>query len=165
MRFEDLRLAEPLMRAVRRARYTHPTPIQARTIPPVLSGRDVLDTAQTGTGKTAAFALPVLQLLNSRPTRPAKSGRRIRALVLCPTRELAQQIHESFRAYGRYTSVRQTVVFGGVNQGPQARALRAGADIVIATPVASTKSIGAWLCSDGCSSTGSPRSIGGGGNA
>jgi ATP-dependent RNA helicase RhlE len=134
MRFEDLRLTEPLLRAVRTARYVHPTPIQAHAIPLVLAGRDVLGCAQTGTGKTAAFALPILQRLSDRSAPATTPAGRIRALVLCPTRELAQQIHESFRTYGRYTGVRQTVVFGGVNQGPQARALRAGVDILIATP-------------------------------
>ena len=134
MRFEDLRLAEPLMRAVRTARYDHPTPIQTQAIPLVLAGRDVLGCAQTGTGKTAAFALPILQRLSHHAVRETASAGRIRALVLCPTRELAQQIHESFRTYGQHTGVRQTVVFGGVNQNPQARALRAGVDVLIATP-------------------------------
>ncbi len=134
MRFEDLRLTEPLLRAVRTARYVHPTPIQAHAIPLVLAGRDVLGCAQTGTGKTAAFALPILQRLSNRSARTKAPAGRVRALVLCPTRELAQQIHDSFRTYGQYTSVRQTVVFGGVNQGPQVRTLRAGVDIRIATP-------------------------------
>ncbi len=134
MRFEDLRLAEPLLRAVRTARYVHPTPIQTHAIPLVLAGRDVLGCAQTGTGKTAAFALPILQQLSKRSERATAPSGRIHALVLCPTRELAQQIHESFRTYGRYTGVKQTVVFGGVKQGPQARALRAGVDVLIATP-------------------------------
>jgi len=139
MQFEDLRLTEPLLRAVRTAGYVHPTPIQTEAIPLVLDGRDVLGCAQTGTGKTAAFALPMLQQLSQR-SHPADgqrrkgSGKRVRALVLCPTRELAQQIYESFRTYGRYTGVRQTVVYGGVNQNPQARALRAGVDVLIATP-------------------------------
>jgi len=134
MRFEDLRLIEPLLRAVRTAGYVDPTPIQAQAIPLVLSGRDVLGSAQTGTGKTAAFALPILQLLNERTARAKTPAGRIRTLVLCPTRELAQQIYESFRTYGRNTGVRQAVVYGGVNQGPQARTLRAGVDVLIATP-------------------------------
>jgi len=134
MRFEDLRLIEPLLRAVRTARYVHPTPIQAHAIPLVLAGRDILGCAQTGTGKTAAFALPILQRLSKREVRATAPAGRIRALVLCPTRELAQQIHDSFDTYGRYTSVRQTVVFGGVNKGPQVRALRTGVDILTATP-------------------------------
>jgi ATP-dependent RNA helicase RhlE len=134
MRFEDLRLNEPLLRAVRTARYVHPTPIQADAIPLVLAGRDVLGCAQTGTGKTAAFALPVLQRLSDRSVRVTTPAGCVRALVLCPTRELAQQINESFRTYGRYAGVRQTVVFGGVKQGSQVRALQAGVDILIATP-------------------------------
>jgi len=134
MQFDDLRLGEPLLRAVRAARYVHPTPIQARAIPPILASRDVLGCAQTGTGKTAAFALPILQRLSERAGRAKALAGRIRVLVLCPTRELAQQIHDSFDTYGRHTSVRQAVVFGGVNQGPQARALRAGVDILTATP-------------------------------
>ncbi len=134
MRFEDLRLAEPLLRAVRSAHYVHPTPIQAQAIPLVLSGHDVLGCAQTGTGKTAAFALPILHRLSRRSEGARTPVGRIRALVLCPTRELAQQIHESFRTYGRHTGVRQTVVHGGVKQGPQVRALRAGVDVLIATP-------------------------------
>ncbi len=134
MRFEDLRLTQPLLRAVRAARYVHPTPIQTCAIPHVLAGRDVLGCAQTGTGKTAAFALPILQRLSNRSPRATAPAGRNRALVLCPTRELAQQIHESFRTYGRYTGMRQTVIFGGVKQGPQARALGTGVDILIATP-------------------------------
>ena len=134
MRFEDLRLSAPLLRAIRSAGYRTPTPIQCTAIPHVLAGRDVLGCAQTGTGKTAAFALPILQRLSNGPTHRAAPASRIRALILCPTRELAQQIHDSFRTYGQYTGVRQTVVYGGVNQNPQARALKAGVDILIATP-------------------------------
>ncbi len=134
MRFEDLRLVEPLLRAVRTERYDHPTPIQAEAIPLILAGRDVLGCAQTGTGKTAAFALPILQQLGKRSAGAKAPAGRIRVLVLCPTRELAQQIFESFRTYGRHTNVRQAVIFGGVNQNPQVRALRAGVDVLIATP-------------------------------
>jgi len=134
MRFEDLRLAEPLLRAVSTAGYRTPTPIQAAAIPHILAGRDVLGCAQTGTGKTAAFALPILHRLASRPAATPASARRVRALVLAPTRELAQQIHDSFRTYGRYTGLRQAAVFGGVSQNPQARTLQAGVDVVIATP-------------------------------
>ncbi len=134
MRFEDLRLAEPLLRAVRTARYVDPTPIQTQAIPLVLAGRDVLGCAQTGTGKTAAFALPILQRLSKRSAGAKAPAGRSRVLVLCPTRELAQQIHDSFSTYGQYTNVRQTVVFGGVNQRPQVRALQAGVDVLIATP-------------------------------
>ncbi len=134
MRFEDLRLSEPLLRALRTTGYSAPTPIQSSAIPHVLAGRDVLGCAQTGTGKTAAFALPILQRLSAGPARGAQPQVGIRALVLCPTRELAQQIHDSFRAYGQYTGVRLAAVFGGVGQGPQVRALRAGAQVLIATP-------------------------------
>jgi ATP-dependent RNA helicase RhlE len=134
MRFEELRLSEPLLRAVRTAGYRTPTPIQVSAIPHVLVGRDVLGCAQTGTGKTAAFALPILQRLSQHEVRGLPSSSRIRALVLCPTRELAQQIHDSFRTYGQYTSVRQAVVYGGVSQNSQVRAIRAGADVLIATP-------------------------------
>ncbi len=133
MRFEDLRLSEPLLRAVRTAGYNHPTPIQTSAIPHVLAGRDVLGCAQTGTGKTAAFVLPMLQRL-SEPGHAPRSPGRVRALVLCPTRELAQQISESVTTYGRNSHVRQAVVFGGVRQGPQARALQAGVDVLVATP-------------------------------
>ncbi|MBW7904123.1 MAG: DEAD/DEAH box helicase [Phycisphaerae bacterium] len=171
MSFEELRLAEPLVQAVQSEGYISPTPIQSAAIPLILEGRDVLGSAQTGTGKTAAFALPILQRLmaahdaapapvaahaeqpaaalpggrgsgraksshargsDRRP--PAGPARSIRALVLAPTRELAQQICESFATYGRFTNVKATVVFGGVNQGPQARALRSGVDVLIATP-------------------------------
>lgn len=134
MRFEELRLTEPLLRAVRTAGYRTPTPIQVSAIPHVLAGRDVLGCAQTGTGKTAAFALPILQRLSHRPGRGGPPGGRIRALILCPTRELAQQIHDSFRTYGQYTGVRQAVVYGGVSQNPQVRAIRAGVDVLVATP-------------------------------
>ncbi|MCH7701883.1 MAG: DEAD/DEAH box helicase [Planctomycetes bacterium] len=134
MQFDDLRLTEPLLRAVRTARYVQPTPIQADAIPLVLAGRDVLGCAQTGTGKTAAFALPIIQRLSDRSGRATKPAGGVRALVLCPTRELAQQIFESFRTYGQFTGIRQAVVFGGVKQGPQVRALRAGVDVLIATP-------------------------------
>ncbi len=134
MRFEDLRLTEPLLRAVRTAGYQTPTPIQAGAIPHVLAGRDVLGSAQTGTGKTAAFALPILQRLQRRAARENPPRDRIRALILCPTRELAQQISDSFRTYGQHTGVRQAVVYGGVNQTSQVRAIRAGAEVLIATP-------------------------------
>ena len=133
MQFDDLRLVQPLLNAVQAAGYTHPTPIQCMAIPHVLEGCDVLGCAQTGTGKTAAFALPILQRLSERSTGN-KNRPGIRTLVLCPTRELAQQIHDSFSTYGRNTKLRQAVVFGGVNQNPQARAIRAGVDILVATP-------------------------------
>ncbi|MEK6675330.1 MAG: DEAD/DEAH box helicase [Planctomycetota bacterium] len=134
MRFEDLRLTEPLQRAVREAGYTQPTPIQCSAIPHVLDGRDLLGSAQTGTGKTAAFALPILQRLSAAPANGRRLPGMVRALVICPTRELAQQIHDSFRVYGRYCRLTYSVVFGGVNQNPQARSLRVGIDVLVATP-------------------------------
>ena len=130
MNFSELSLTRPLLRAVEEQGYTQPSPIQAKAIPPVLEGRDLLGCAQTGTGKTAAFALPMLQLLAAR--RPARS--QVRALVLTPTRELAMQIGESFAQLGKYTSIRHTVVFGGVGQGPQAAAMAKGVDVLIACP-------------------------------
>lgn len=132
MQFEDLKLIEPLLRAVRAEGYTEPSPIQAQAIPDVLAGRDLLGCAQTGTGKTAAFALPILQRL-ALAGRPSGAPR-IRVLVLSPTRELASQIGESFDVYGRYTGFRQVTVFGGVNQNPQVERLRRGTDILVATP-------------------------------
>ena len=134
MKFEELGLAETLLRAVGAQGYCSPTKIQAAAIPPILEGRDVLGCAQTGTGKTAAFALPTLQRLGRAECRVNGRGRKIRALVLAPTRELALQIGESFRAYGRYTGVRCAVIYGGVGQAPQVRALNAGVDILVATP-------------------------------
>jgi ATP-dependent RNA helicase RhlE len=131
MSFEELSLDSALLRALRGAGYESPTPIQSRAIPYVLQGRDVLGCAQTGTGKTAAFALPILQKLAEEKTG---GPRKIRALVLCPTRELASQILESFQRYGAHTGTRSTVIFGGVNQNPQARALQAGVDVLVATP-------------------------------
>jgi ATP-dependent RNA helicase RhlE len=164
--FDQLGLAEPLLRAVREEGYHTPTPIQLAAVPPVLAGRDLMGCAQTGTGKTAAFALPTLQRLGTaggstapratpRPSvrsfapPPRKGNRRnqpgrdfrravdrppIRALVLAPTRELAAQIAASFTAYGRFTGLRTAVIFGGVGQGPQVRAIQAGVDVLVATP-------------------------------
>jgi ATP-dependent RNA helicase RhlE len=138
MRFEDLALIEPLVRAVRSEGYAEPTPIQEQAIPQVLAGRDLLGCAQTGTGKTAAFALPILQrLFEQHPPRSEPHGaapRPIRVLVLSPTRELASQIGDSFATYGRHLGFRHTVIFGGVGQDAQTRALRRGVDILIATP-------------------------------
>ena len=133
MKFEELGLAETLLRAVHGEGYSTPTKIQIATIPAILEGRDVLGCAQTGTGKTAAFALPTLQRLAGSPG-PSGGRRKIRTLVLAPTRELVIQIGESFQAYGRYTGLRRTVVYGGVGQNPQVRALQAGVDVLIATP-------------------------------
>lgn len=131
MRFEELKLIEPLLRAVRSEGYTEPSPIQEAAIPHVMAGSDLLGCAQTGTGKTAAFALPILQRLVAVP-RP--QGIPIRVLVLSPTRELASQIGESFDAYGRHTGMKQVTIFGGVGQNPQVDRLRRGADILVATP-------------------------------
>ncbi len=131
--FEKFGLLPEILRAVAQKNYTVPTPIQEKAIPPVLEGKDVLGCAQTGTGKTAAFALPILHRLRENPWKG--SGRRpIRVLVLTPTRELASQVAESFGTYGRHTGLRHAVVFGGVNQGPQCQALRLGIDILVATP-------------------------------
>ena len=132
MKFQDLRLSEPLLRAIGEKGYTDPTPIQQQAILPVLEGRDLQGCAQTGTGKTAAFTLPILQLLAA--GTPAKGRREIRALVLTPTRELAIQIDECCRDYARYTPIRHCVIFGGVNQRPQVDALQKGVDLLIATP-------------------------------
>ena len=134
MMFSQLGLSEPLLRAVAGESYTTPTPIQSEAIPHVLAGRDLMACAQTGTGKTAAFALPILHRLSESAEAPRHGRRPIRVLVLSPTRELAAQIHESFRVYGRHVGLRSTVVFGGVGQQPQVRALEHGIDILIATP-------------------------------
>ena len=134
MKFAELGLAETLLRAVNALGYPSPTKIQAAAIPPILEGRDVLGCAQTGTGKTAAFALPILQRLARAECRVNGRGRKVRALVLAPTRELAIQIGESFHSYGRYTSLRRTVIYGGVGQSPQVRALNGGVNILVATP-------------------------------
>jgi len=131
--FDDLGLVPSLLAAVRRAGYLHPTPVQAAAIPPALAGRDVLGCAQTGTGKTAAFVLPILQRLLATPT--ARDRRPfVRALVLSPTRELALQIAESVQRYGDGAGLRHTCVFGGVGQNPQVDALRRGVDVLVATP-------------------------------
>ncbi len=134
MTFRDLRLSEPLLRAVLAEGYTTPTPIQVKAIPHVLEGRDVLGCAQTGTGKTAAFALPILHRLGQARPQDHRQIPTIRVLILAPTRELAAQIGESFHTYGRNTPLRHTVIFGGVSQYHQARALRDGIDILVATP-------------------------------
>ncbi len=133
MRFDELGLVEPILRAVGAEGYTTPTPIQIQAIPHVLSGRDLLGCAQTGTGKTAAFALPILHRLFEKKPAHARV-RPIRALILSPTRELASQIGESFEAYGRHTKLRGFVIYGGVGQKRQTNALHAGVDILVATP-------------------------------
>ncbi len=130
--FSDLGLAEPIQRALNTRNHVIPTPIQARAIPPLLDGRDILGIAQTGTGKTAAFALPILHQLFQR--RGQNGPRSPRALILAPTRELAIQIGDEFRAYGKFLHLRQAVIFGGVSQRPQVTALNRGVEIVVATP-------------------------------
>ena len=130
--FSDLGLAEPVLRALKHEGYDVPTPIQAQAIPSLLEGKDLLGIAQTGTGKTAAFALPILDRLSKNETRtPAKS---CRVLVLAPTRELAAQIGDSFRAYGRFMNTTVAVVVGGVAHGPQIKAITPGVDVLVATP-------------------------------
>ena len=130
MNFRELGLIDPILKALDQEGYTRPTPIQEKAIPPALAGRDVLGCAQTGTGKTCAFAAPILQRLNGRRPQP----RVIRALILTPTRELAIQIGESFTAYGRNLPLRHAVIFGGVGQQPQVDAIKKGLDILVATP-------------------------------
>jgi len=134
--FEELRLAEPIARAIGVAGYTHPTPIQAQAIPHALAGRDVLGFAQTGTGKTAAFALPILHRLTTiaRQGSATYTAKGARALVVSPTRELAQQVYESFCQYARFTPLRCAALFGGVPQHGQERLLRTGVDVLVATP-------------------------------
>lgn len=132
MTFQDLNISEPILRALSNKQYKTPTPIQEQAISVVLNGKDLLGIAQTGTGKTAAFAIPIIQQLD----RPVLTNRKreIRALILTPTRELAIQIDECFTDYAKFTGLRNTVIFGGVNQRPQVDELKKGADILIATP-------------------------------
>ena len=133
MSFVNLNLQPTLLKALTQEGYTSPTPIQSKAIPVILEGKDIIAAAQTGTGKTAAFALPILQLLSQEEnTVPGKKF--IKSLILTPTRELAAQISESFHSYGRYTSIRNITIYGGVSQRPQESALRGGADVLIATP-------------------------------
>jgi ATP-dependent RNA helicase RhlE len=130
--FADLKLIEPLLKSVQRSGYTQPTPIQTQVIPHLLEGRDLLGIAQTGTGKTAAFSLPLLQTLAEKPKR--LMPKHVRVLVLTPTRELAIQVHESFKTYGAALRVKLALAFGGVSQVPQVHSLSAGADVLVATP-------------------------------
>ncbi|HUP92622.1 MAG TPA: DEAD/DEAH box helicase, partial [Solimonas sp.] len=130
MSFNELGLEPELLRALADQGYTEPTPIQRQAIPVVLTGRDLLAAAQTGTGKTAAFTLPMLQLLGRAP----QAAHRPRALVLVPTRELAAQVADSVRTYGKHSGMRTAVIFGGVGMHPQIDQLRRGVDIVVATP-------------------------------
>lgn len=131
MNFTDLNLIDPIAKAIQEQGYTNPTPIQERSIPEILNGRDFLGCAQTGTGKTAAFSIPILQNLAKKDLRNNKS---IKALILTPTRELAIQIEENIKAYGKYLPLKHLVIFGGVKQGNQEAALRKGVDILVATP-------------------------------
>ena len=131
MTFSDLGLSPALVKAVAEKGYTKPSPIQEKAIPPILEGKDVLASAQTGTGKTAGFTLPVLQYLTA--TKHPKY-RPLRALVLTPTRELAAQVHDNVREYSKYVNIKSAVVFGGVNAKPQIATLRSGVDILVATP-------------------------------
>ncbi|MDD5717861.1 MAG: DEAD/DEAH box helicase [Sulfuricurvum sp.] len=132
MTFTDLNLIQPLLKAISDQGYTTPTPVQAQAIPSILEGRDMLAGAQTGTGKTAGFTLPLLQLLNEK--KGGKPHRKIRALILTPTRELAAQVGESVKLYGKYLPLKSAVIFGGVGINPQITMLRNGIDILIATP-------------------------------
>jgi ATP-dependent RNA helicase RhlE len=130
LKFTELHLIEPILKAVEEQGYTTPTPIQAKAIPELLKGKDVIGCAQTGTGKTAAFSIPILQNLS----KNASQNRNIKALILTPTRELAIQIEENIKAYGKYLSLKHLVIFGGVKQGSQEEQLRKGVDILVATP-------------------------------
>ena len=131
MDFTSLNLSQPLLDALDEIGYVTPTPIQSQAIPDLIKGRDMLGCAQTGTGKTAAFALPILDAISQNPW---KGSRRIRALMLCPTRELASQIHDNIEQYARYLDIRSMAMFGGVSQRPQVKILRRGVDILVATP-------------------------------
>ena len=133
MKFKELNIIEPILRALEKEEYENPTPIQQQAIPPLLQGRDILGCAQTGTGKTAAFAIPILQLFSQKVV-DYNQKRQIKALILTPTRELALQIFESFKTYGSFTKLKYGVIFGGVSQKPQELTLSRGIDILVATP-------------------------------
>lgn len=134
MSFNNLQLIEPILQALKEEGYTKPTPIQEQAIPIILQRKDLLGCAQTGTGKTAAFAIPILQILHEKKSGSSNGSQGIKALVLTPTRELAIQIAESFSAYGKYTNIKHTVIFGGVSQQAQTNALKKGVDVLVATP-------------------------------
>ncbi|MFK7968884.1 MAG: DEAD/DEAH box helicase [Bacteroidia bacterium] len=134
MTFNDLGLVAPILKALEVKGYTHPTPIQVQSIPILLKGKDLLGCAQTGTGKTAAFAIPIIQHLYNDSQHDSRGPRKVRALVVTPTRELAIQIADNFTAYAKHAGIYNTVIFGGVNQGPQRKALKRGVDIIVATP-------------------------------
>ena len=133
MLFEDLSLSKSIQKAVFELGYTQATPIQEQAIPIVLSGKDIIGCAQTGTGKTAAFAIPIIHQLH-RIVGSSKKAKQIRALVVTPTRELAVQIGQNFDAYSKYTNINQLTIFGGVSQNPQVDSLKSGIDVLIATP-------------------------------
>lgn len=133
MNFQDLKLSQPILDAINQKGYSAPSPIQIKAIPKVLAGRDLMAAAQTGTGKTAAFVLPILEKLTKNPKKIAP-GNQVRCLILTPTRELAAQVYESVQLYGQYLNLKATVVFGGVNINPQMLKLRGGTDILVATP-------------------------------
>ncbi|MRT94465.1 DEAD/DEAH box helicase [Ancylomarina sp. 16SWW S1-10-2] len=133
MTFKELGIIDPILKALEAKGYKHPSPIQEQSIPILLKGKDLLGCAQTGTGKTAAFAIPILQHLYN-DNHNTKGQRRIKALIITPTRELAIQIGDNFTEYGKHTGIVNTVIFGGVKQGPQTQALRRGVDILVATP-------------------------------
>src|SRR5271154_6866467 len=134
MSFEELGLSAPVLQAVTEKGYTTPTPIQEKAIPVVLAGRDILGCAQTGTGKTASFVLPLLQRMHEQKQASGASGHTLKALILTPTRELATQIHESIETYGRFLKLKSVVIFGGVSQSRQVSDLRRGCDFIVATP-------------------------------
>ena len=138
MTFENLNIIEPILKALKAEGYEKPTPIQAEAIPVLLNKQDLLGCAQTGTGKTAAFAIPILQILHTENANQ-KGPRPIKALILTPTRELAIQIDESFQSYGKNTSLKHLVIFGGVSQHSQVNSLRAGVDILV-QPL-----VGCWI--------------------
>lgn len=148
MKFNELNLVSPILKAVAQEGYENPSPIQEQAIPHLLTGKDLLGCAQTGTGKTAAFAIPILQRLYQE-RKGKNSPHMLQALILTPTRELAAQVGQSFEAYGRYTGLRTTVIFGGVGQNPQVQALRAGVDVLVATPGRLNDLIGQGLCDIG----------------
>ena len=131
MNFASLNLCQPLLDALDKIGYVTPTPIQAEAIPPLIEGHDMLGCAQTGTGKTAAFSLPILDAMAN---DPRTGPRRIRTLMLCPTRELAAQIHDNIQQYAQHLDIHSMVMFGGVSQKPQVKILRKGVDILVATP-------------------------------
>ncbi len=135
MTFKEIGIVEPILKALQEQGYTHPTPIQEQSIPILLRGKDLLGCAQTGTGKTAAFTIPILQQLYlAKKENTQKGTRKIKALIVTPTRELAIQITENFKVYAKYTGIRSAVIFGGVKQGGQKEALQRGVDVLIATP-------------------------------